>query len=364
MIVLEASLDLELTKDRLPLITKSFLLALLSLGLKTYLLSIAFQYILDIDFATAALHAIPLTIMSSAIVIPSIENLPHEKKEFMIYESAFSDILGIMIFYFLIDSLNQDTALAITWSISSTILITLAISLAVGYALIYIFQKIKSETKLFLLIAVLVIMYSIGKLFHLSSLIMILFFGLILKNPNIFFKGKLQNLLHAEELNQIYSNFKTVTLESSFVVRTFFFVIFGFSISLATLLSFKVVLLSILVLAVIYGCRFIFIRIISPQNLMPELFIAPRGLISILLFNGIPQEFTVTEFSSGILLLTIIATSIIMAISLMQYAKRENMKRAEKQQNNEEEMGTAVHALDVEDPSVNHSEPMSTEKDN
>lgn len=333
MIVLEASLDLELTKDRLPLITKSFLLAILSLGAKIYALSLAFQWILDINFVTAALHAIPLTIMSSAIVIPSIEGLPEHKKEFMIYESAFSDILGIMIFYFLIDSLNQDSALAITWNISSTIFITLAISLIVGYALIYIFQKIKSETKLFLLIAVLVIMYSIGKLFHLSSLIMILFFGLILKNPNIFFRGRLQQLLHTEELNQIYSNFKTVTLESSFVIRTFFFVIFGFSISLASLVSFKVVLISLLILVVVFGFRFAFIRVISPSNLFPELFIAPRGLISILLFNGIPTEFTVTEFSDGILLLTIISTSVIMAFSLIKYSKQQEKLKSESEPN-------------------------------
>ena len=51
--------------------------------------------------------------------------------------------------------------------------------------------------------------------------------------------------LDEEHLNGIFENFKMITLESSFVVRTFFFVIFGFTIVLARLLDLKVWLVSL-----------------------------------------------------------------------------------------------------------------------
>jgi len=48
---------------------------------------------------------------------------------------------------------------------------------------------------------------------------------------------------------------------------------------------------------------------------------APRGLITILLFYSIPEDLVVEEFNSGILLLVILASSILMAVSLIRYRK-------------------------------------------
>ena len=57
----------------------------------------------ELPFSKAMAHAlmltIPLSILSSAIILPSIEDLNEKKKEFMIYESTFSDIIGIVAFY-------------------------------------------------------------------------------------------------------------------------------------------------------------------------------------------------------------------------------------------------------------------------
>ena len=99
LIVLEVALDLELVKNKMPLITKSFLVALIGLIGTSYVCALSFCYLLDVSLIHALLYTIPLSILSSAIILPSIEDLSEEKKEFMIYESTISDILGIVAFY-------------------------------------------------------------------------------------------------------------------------------------------------------------------------------------------------------------------------------------------------------------------------
>lgn len=329
MIVLDASLDLELKRDNLPLILKSFFLGLILLSLSTITFTAIFISLLKMEMISAMLYAIPLSIISSAIVIPSVEGLSKEKKEFMIYESAFSDILGIMFFFLLIGSAHKETTGEVLLFIGGNILFTLLISAVVCYGLILLFQKIKSETKLFLFIAILMIIYSVGKKLELSSLIMIMFFGMILKNPKIFFRGPLARHLKHDVLSDIYKNFKVVTRESAFVVRTFFFVIFGLSLVLSSLFSFNVLLISILLLIFMYGFRWLFTRIFLGKDMYPEAFISPRGLITILLFYAIPEEYLSVEFDEGILLFVILFTAVIMAVAMIKHSKKVDIEITE-----------------------------------
>ena len=55
----------------------------------------------------AWIYATPLSILSSAIIIPSVTALNPIKREFHIYESTFSDILGIIVFYYLTGQLGD-----------------------------------------------------------------------------------------------------------------------------------------------------------------------------------------------------------------------------------------------------------------
>lgn len=247
----------------------------------------------------------------------------------MIYESTFSDILGIMVFYFTIESIHSESATALSFHIIFNILSTIAISFFISYLLIFTFQKIRTEVKLFLLIAVLILLYSIAKMMHFSSLLIILVFGLVLQNRHIFFPGKLKLLLDESVLKDISLNFKIITLESSFVVRTFFFVIFGITISLATIFNLKVVLISTLIIGLIYGIRFLLFKLMRIKTLLPELFLAPRGLITILLFYAIPGELKMEEFNPGILLFIIIASSVTMAVALIKDKKRKSSQEIE-----------------------------------
>lgn len=325
MIVLEAALELELKREKLMPILKSLALALIGLLLSTWAsASILYYYIPEMSMQSAWLYATPLSILSSAIIIPSVAGLKSKKREFHIYESTFSDILGIMLFYFLTGKLNpaEDSGLV---GFGGNFLLTITISLVASYAIILIFQKIKSNVKLFLLIAVLLLLYALGKKMHLSSLIIILIFGMVIANMKLFFKGRLSRLLDYDKAHQIYHELHTITAETAFVVRTLFFVIFGITITITSLFDMQVALISCLLIGSIYGIRIVLLLIFEGKDIIPQAFIAPRGLITVLLFYGIPEEAAVASFEPGILFFVIIGTSLIMTFAMI-YEKRRSSK--------------------------------------
>ncbi len=362
MIVLEAALELELKKEKLIPILKSMAIALIGLVGSAWVAAlILYQFIDGMTMQSAWLYATPLSILSSAIIIPSVGGLADAKKEFHIYESTFSDIFGIMMFYFLTSGLNPaEDGGAVGFSVN--LLLTIVIAVVASYAIILIFQRIKSQAKLFLLIAVLLLLYALGKKMHLSSLIIILIFGLIVKNIKLFFPGKTAVFLEEEKMKHIYHDLHIITLETAFIVRTFFFVIFGITIVLSSLLSLEVALISLLIIASIYVIRWVILRVFVGNDILPQLFIAPRGLITVLLFYAIPNQAKIEGFESGILLFVIIATSLIMTWAMIKDKRKMGTlldeideeilarNKAEDALNEHEEQNEGLEASELDSP--------------
>jgi len=330
MIVLEAALELELKREKYIPIAKAMGVALVGLLGSTWVAAEILQYFMPAmnpDGAAwynptlqAWIYATPLSILSSAIIIPSVMGLSEAKREFHIYESTFSDIMGIMLFYFLAAQVDIGDGSHVGGGLASfggNLILTIVLSFVASYLIILIFQHIKSHVKLFLLIAVLLLLYAVGKKMHLSSLIIILIFGLLIANMQLFFRGKLGKFLHIEKAKHIYEGLHVVTMESAFVVRTFFFVIFGVIISLSSLKSMNVAIVSLLIMLSIYVIRYIILRITVGPDITPQLFVAPRGLITVLLFYDISKDVLFEDFEEGILLFVIIGTSIIMTIAMV-----------------------------------------------
>ncbi len=335
MIVLEAALDLNLKREKMGMILRSFLVALFALAGSSFAIAYIIIYFIpeSITLYQALIYAIPLSIMSSAIIIPSVGGLKGTKKEFMVYESTFSDILGIMFFYFMLEADAGSTSKQITLDVLSNIGLTIVVSIVLSYLLVYIFQKLTSQVKLFLVISVLMLLYALGKKFHLSSLLIILTFGLILNNTNIFFRGRLSRVVNKKTVKPILHDFHIVTLESAFVIRTFFFVLFGMFITLSSIIDWRVAVISLAIVGALYVVRFILLKIIVQRDIVPQLYIAPRGLITILLFFVIDSHVSVdginhlkiAGFDTGILLFVILITSLVMTLGLIIY-RGENVK--------------------------------------
>lgn len=335
LIVLEAALDLELKREKIGVIFKSFMVALLGLLGSVFVIAFLIQQVFDqATFFKAMVYATPLSIMSSAIIIPSVGGLRQDKKEFMIYESTFSDILGIMLFYFLIQNADAESATGVVVGITTNILITLGVAIIASYGLVILFQNLQSQVKLFLIIAVLMLLYAIGKSFHLSALIIILMFGLILNNTDLFLRGPLKRFSNKEKLKPVFHDFHVLTLESAFVTRTFFFVMFGLTIEVGSLVDLRMAGISLAIIGCLYLVRVIFLKLFVQRDITPQLFIAPRGLITVLLFMAIPNGYIdfhgeVLEnynphydlefrgFKESIVLFVILISSVIMMVSLV-----------------------------------------------
>jgi hypothetical protein len=68
---------------------------------------------------------------------------------------------------------------------------------------------------------------------------------------------------------------------------------------------------------ILFVVRFLYLRFILRANLIPELFLMPRGLVTILLFYSIPAEKAMSGFNVGVLFFVVVATSLIMMLGLM-----------------------------------------------
>ena len=349
LIVLEAALDLKLVKEKMGLIFKSLSTAIIGLFATAYAGSLVLNYTLEMPMIEALLFTVPLSILSSAIILPSLGSLDEYKKEFMIYESTFSDILGIVLFYSLLSFLGPDSKSEIYGEVFGNLVFTILFSIIISYILVYLFQNIKGHDKLFLLISILLLLYAVGKLFHLSSLIIILIFGMILNNYKVFFAGGLSRLINDEKVEHILADFKVVTGESAFVVRTFFFIIFGWSVSVGSMFNLKSIAIGIALLIIIYVVRAICLFIFSGKNIFPQIFLAPRGLITILLFFAIPKELTDKYDFNGVLLFIILASCLIMTWSLIRHKK--NLERFDNEDllDDSEEDEVLIEETDLEE---------------
>lgn len=317
LIVLEGSIDLSLNKESLPVIVRSFLVATGLLLFSSFSIAFIISYFLKVSFINAFLYSIPLSIISSAIVIPGVEGLDKNKKDFMVCESIFSDILGLILFNIAVMSADNASGLAGHIVLSS--LFTVIISFLISFLLVYALVKIKSGVRLFPIIAVLILVYSIGKIMHLSTLIIVFVFGLTLRNIFNFMKEGWKNKINisAGDYEKVFGEFKLLIRESSFVIRTFFFIIFGYMLMIKNLLDVTVLAIGLAIVFIMYALRYFNLKFISRQNLMPELLIAPRGLITVLLYYSIPPSNQIGSYGEGIIVFAVITTGLLMMFGLL-----------------------------------------------
>ena len=147
-------------------------------------------------------------------------------------------------------------------------------------------------------------------------------------------------ILNQEKVEGVLDDMKVITAESAFVVRTFFFIIFGWSVYLGSLLSWSVIGLGLLVLVVIYLVRALMLFIFNGANLNPQLFLAPRGLITILLFFAIPKELSPGTDFEGVLLFVILFSCVIMTWAMIVRKKNKAVVLVEGENNLVEEEKT------------------------
>lgn len=373
LIVLEGALELEIKKEKLPIIGKGFLAALIILLLNVFVISWIFQNVLGMEHYAAVIYAVPLSIISSAVAIPSAANLLKQDKEFVVYESTFSDILGIMIFNYAIRQaeagqpmIGGEPIVALLLQIIGVIVISLLIT----YVLFRLLQNIEHHVKFFLILALLILVYAIGKYFHLPALVTIFIFGLFLSNVQALYPRFLKRDLNLEQTEKGLHEFHILTAESTFIVRTFFFLFFGFSIVLTEFNSITPFLYGLLVFAVMLVIRYVYLSV-STFKFKPStlLYLSPRGLISILLFLQISEVHIINQdnilIDERVLLVVILCSMIAMVFGTLKKPKEEIVQEEATEEEDTSSITTAQAAIQNEMDEVKNSPnpPTSTEEE-
>lgn len=324
LIVLDSSLDLTLSREKNRLIIKSLsssiLLFLVFVGFFTFIS----VYFLHYDVKTTIINIIPLGVISSAVAIPSAFGLSEKDREFVIYESSMSDIFGILAFNYVIfsnGSLNSKIP-----SFFAEIIITLMVAFLFSAVLTVMLHKINHNVKHVVIITFIVLIYALTKLIHLPSLLVVLVSGLIMNN-NILFKNKYSiKIINFEEFNADLSAFKNIAAELTFIVRSFFFILFGFYTTLTDLLSLKNLIIAFIIAVTIFILRALYLKTILRLPLKPLLYFAPRGLITILLFLSIPQSMLLPIMRAGVITQVIFMTILIMTFGNILFQEAEENK--------------------------------------
>lgn len=314
MIVLEGALELELNKSKLNLVKKSVLVAFIPMIGLSFFVAFLFYYFQGVSFKDAFINAVPFCVISSAIAIPSVSSLDNYKKEFVIYESSMSDILGVVLFNFVAFNAVIDFSAISTFFMQ--IIIVLIGSFVCTIFLSFLLNRIEHHVKFVPIIILIILIYSVSKIYHLPGLIFIMLFGLFIGNLDELRRFAWIDKFKPDELNKEVHKFKENIAEFAFIIRSLFFLLFGFLINTADILNTQTLGWAFIIVFSIVIFRALSLQLFKVP-LKPLLYIAPRGLITILLFLSILPENSISLVDNALVIQVIIISALVMMIGLM-----------------------------------------------
>jgi len=314
LIVLEGALDLEFNASKISLVKKSVIAALIPMVGLGFLLAIIFQHFGHFGFKDSLVNAIPLCIISSAIAIPSVKNISRRDKEFVIYESSLSDIFGVIFFNFF--ALNETINFTSFAHFGIQFLVICLVSFIATLGLAFLLSRISHHIRFVPIIILIIFIYELAKLLNLPALVFILFLGLFLANLDELKDISWISKLKPVEFNKDIQKFKEIVIEGTFLIRTLFFLLFGYLIDTKEILNTASLSWAFVIVALIVVFRFIQLKLIK-MPLRPLLLIAPRGLVTILLFITIIPADKIAIVNKSLIIQVIIITSLMMMVGLI-----------------------------------------------
>jgi cell volume regulation protein A len=322
LIVLEGALELELDRSRKKIIVQSVFSAFLPIVLLSFALGWLFHYYTGHPMRVCLINAVPLSVISSSVAISAGRNLGPLDREFVTYESSLSDIFGVLIFNFLIVNESLTTSAVLTFA--SQLLLVLVISFAATFLLSFLLSRINHHIKYAPIILLVILIYELSKVYHLPALIFILVFGLFLGNFEKLKAARWGYRLHPLALSAEVAKLKEIVAEATFLTRALFFLLFGFLIQTAHVLNGWSLLWSVAIVSVIYSVRAVILKV-AGSPLKTLVFIAPRGLITILLYFAVEPQFRIELINESVILQVILLTSAILMLGMIATGKSKTV---------------------------------------
>ena len=168
----------------------------------------------------------PFAVISSAVAIPSATGLAQQPREFVVYESSLSDILGVLVFYAWLGSGGSLGAFAA--DLLGGVAISAAAAVAAALGLYVLINKLEGHVRFLPMLAGIVCLYAIGKELHLSPLVLVLVCGLLLNNTHVLRRLPRVNAIRHPEYEQTLKEFKGLVAELTFATKSFFFLLLGY----------------------------------------------------------------------------------------------------------------------------------------
>jgi len=277
-----------------------------------------------ISWISALLIGLGVGSTSSAIVIPMVRylSISDSTKTILSLESAFTDVLAIVIFLVILDS-------ALSGHFETTLLIrglgpnsVWAILWGMSMGLLWAFFKQRfpeASHKTFAGEAWALLTFGLIDIAGLNGALGVFALGFTLGNLNLFHKGLLKHLSHTPVAKEEMA----LLQELSFVLRTFFFVYLGMQIRFSDT---KTILLSVSAAIGILIIRFLSVRILfrpKKYNRLDAMVITamgPRGLACAVLATipfqkGYVDGALIQNVVFGIIPTTIFATALFVMLS-------------------------------------------------
>lgn len=314
LIVFEGALDLELNRSKKKLIISSISMSLIPMLVLSIGIGLVFDAIFGVEFRRGLLNAVPFAVISSAIAISSAKNLLPKDREFVIYESTFSDIFAVVLFNFIIRNEVIDGNSFVVFGCQLILILVITVIATLGLSLLM--SKIRHRVKFVPIILLIILIYAIAKEYHLPALIFIFILGLFIGNLDKFKRFRFVDKLQPEIMVKEVVKLNDITTEITFSIRSLFFILFGYLINTHELLNAKTFIIATGILVGIIVLRIIGLKI-ARQNLNPLLYVAPRGLITILLFITIPETERIAMVNNSLVIQVIVLTALFMMVGLM-----------------------------------------------
>jgi potassium/hydrogen antiporter len=311
MIVLEGTLELDMDRKKLPMIRIASLVAFLPLVIVSLIIAGALYYLEGVNFLDGLTNALPLAVISSAIAIPTARNLGKDERSFVVFESSLSDIFGVTLFNFI--ALNEVFGWRTFGIFGLNMLLILLISFIATVLLAFLLSRILHPVKFAPIIVLIVLIYGVAKVYHLPGLVLIMVFGLFLGNLDQLDRVKWIHRLRPEMLEREVDKMKELVAEGTFLIRSLFFLLFGFQIDAGSLVDLRSLSWALGICLCIYVVRGAHLWLMG-LRLKPLLFIAPRGLVTVLLFLSIPAERALPLFGKPLVIQVVLITALVMMV--------------------------------------------------
>lgn len=312
LIVLEGALDIELRRERIKLAAQATAVAAGAFVLCAGAFILIATSALRLGYLQAAILATPFAVVSSAIAIPASQLLEQHTREFIVYESSVSDILGVLVFVALVNSAG--TLRGFLTDLAGGGILSLILAVVCSLALVLVSTRARAHVRYIPLLAGLFALYAGGEMLHLSPLIMVLLFGLMLNNKTAIERVAALRTVAEKISPATVGEFKVLVQELTFAVRGFFFFLLGYSTNLVDFTVLRSWVAGAVILVIAYGVRYALLRAAGRQFAASLAWIAPRGLVTVVLYLEAVHKVALPAYLGGTVRLVVLLSAAVLAL--------------------------------------------------